>query len=193
MSPKLSKKQILLDFFQARARQPIEVGDLHAARDELRRHVGPGIKTSLGYIAAVLREAGYEVRYEDRYSDPVMPEPYASRLKGVLEFHDLASAERSLLRLDAIFREYSNAADRPGMTMVRALVKKGKLRAQSLASNPRVQFLKRQEKQEIARWFQVWLETPDLFADWLALRKSSAEFRSLFGGEDARGDEQQQV
>ena len=62
-----------------------------------------------------------------------------------------------------------------------ALVKKGKLRARSLAANPRVQAQKRQEKQEIASWFQVWLETPDLFADWLALRKSSDEFLELFG------------
>jgi hypothetical protein len=188
MSPKASKKQILLDFCRARARQRIEVGDLHAARNELRRHLGPVDRTSLGYIASVLREAGYEVRYEDRYSDPVMPEPYANRLKGVLEFHDLASAEQSLLRLDAIFREYSGAADRLGAAMVCALVKKGKLRARSLAANPRVQAQKRQEKQEIASWFQVWLETPDLFADWLALRKSSDEFRKLFGGGEASGD-----
>ena len=114
-----------------------------------------------------------------------MPEPYASQLKGALEFHDLASAEKSLLRLDAIYRQYSGAADRLGTTMVRALAKKGKLRARSLASNPRVQAPKRQEKQEIASWFQVWLETPDLFVDWLALRKSSDEFRKLFGGGDA--------
>jgi hypothetical protein len=180
-----SKKQILLDFCRAQGQQRIEVGDLDGARNELRRHLGPGDRTSLGYIAAVLRGAGYEVRYEDRYSDPVMPEPYASRLKGVLGFRDLASAERSLLQLDAIFREYSNAADRLGARLVRALVTKGKLRARSLAANPRVEARKRQEKQEIARWFQVWLETPDLFADWLALRKSSDEFRKLFAGGDA--------
>ncbi len=185
MSPHSSKKQILLDWFQAREKRPVDVGGLHAARNELRRLLGPGDRTSLGYIASVLREAGYEVRYEDRYSDPVMPEPYASRLKGVLEFHDLASAEQSLLRLDAIFREYASAADRRGAEIVRALVKKGKLRARSLGANPRVQARKRQEKQEIARWFQVWLETPDLFADWLSLRKSSQEFRNMFGSADA--------
>ena len=181
MPPPQSKKQILLDFFHGRGKRPLEVGDLYAARNELRRCLGPGYRTSLGYIASILREAGYEVRYEDRYSDPVMPEPYASRLKGVLGFHDLASAEQSLLRLDAIFREYSSAADHLGMSMVRALVRKGKLRARSLAANPRVQAPKRQEKHEIASWYQVWLETPDLFADWLELRKSSDEFCELFG------------
>jgi len=185
MSPPASKKQIILDFFAACGKRSLEVRDLHDARNELRRCLGSGDKTSLGYMASILREAGYEVRYEDRYSDPVMPEPYASRLKGVLEFHDLASAEQSLLRLDAIFREYSGVPDRQGTSLVRALVKKGNLRARSLASNPRVQAQKRQEKQEIANWFHVWLETPDLFADWLELRKSSEEFRDLFVGGDA--------
>ena len=185
MSARTSKKQILLDYFQAQERKPIEGRDLLGARTELQHQLGPSDRTSLGYIAAILRDAGYDVRYEDRYSDPVMPEPYASRLKGVLGFRDLASAEQSLLRLHAIDRDYQSAADRRGMKWVRALVKKGKLRARSLAANPRVQVQKRREKQEIASWFQVWLETPDLFADWLALRKSSEEFRHLFGGGDA--------
>jgi len=184
VSPKASKKQILLEVFQARGKQPIEVGALRAAQDDLRRQLGPEDRTSLGYIASILREAGYDVRYEDRYSDPVMPEPYATRLKGALEFHDLASTEQSLLRMDAIYQEYSLAADRVGTAMVRALVKKGKLRAQSIGANPRVQARKRQEKVEIANWFRVWLETPDLFSDWLELRKSSEEFRQLFGGDD---------
>ena len=182
MSPKASKKRILLDFFQAGEKKRIEAADLRTAHDELRRQLGPTDRTSLGYIASILRESVFEVQYEDRYSDPVMPEPYATRLKGMLEFHDLASTEQSLLRLDVIYREYSSVADLVGKSMVFALVKKGKLRAQSIAANPRVQARKRQEKEEIANWFRVWLETPDLFADWLELRKSSEQFQDLFGG-----------
>ena len=181
MSPKANKKQIVLEFCRTRNLQRIEMGDLRGARDEIRRHLGPGDRSSFGYIASVLRTAGYIVQYEDRYSGPVMPEPYAGRLKGILEFHDLARTEMSLQRLDEIFREYSGMGDRQGIKFVRALVKKGRLRARALATSPRVQASKRQEKQEIAYWFQVWLETPDLFADWLALRKSSDEFRKLFG------------
>jgi hypothetical protein len=184
----VSKKQILISFCQARGSRRIEWEDLRAARDELRNRLAAADRTSFGYIASILREAGYEVRYEDRYSDPVMPEPYANRLKGVLEFHDLPSAEMSLLKLDGIYREYGGAVDRLGVKFVRALVKKGKLRARALAANPRVQATKRREKMEIARWFQVWLETPDLFADWLALRKSSDEFQELFAIRNAADD-----
>jgi len=183
MSSKPSKKRLLVDFFRVRGAQKIELSDLHAGREELRRHLGAGDRTSLGYIAAVLREVGYEVQYEDAYSDPVMPEAYATCLKGALEFRDLASAEQSLRRIDGIYRDYTQSGDRQGVKFVWALVKKGKLRAQRLAANPRVRESKRKEKEEIARWFQVWLETPDLMAHWLELRKSSHEFRSVFGSE----------
>jgi hypothetical protein len=183
---KPSKKQILIEFFRPRAGERLGAPDLRLAKDELRRQLGPGDRTSLGYIASVLRQAGYPVEYEDQYSDPLLPEPYATRLKGVLEFHDLASAEKSLLKLDEIFREFSDSSDRAGTRSVQALVKKGKLRAQTIAANPRVQPPKRQEKMEIANWFRVWLETPEIFVSWLELRKSSEEFHRLFpAGEHA--------
>jgi hypothetical protein len=68
------------------------------------------------------------------------------------------------------------------MGLVRSLLQKGKLRAGSLAANPRVSPAKRAEKREIATWFRIWLETPDLFFDWLELRKASEEFRRMSSG-----------
>ncbi len=132
----------------------------------------------------MLRKAGKRVEYQDRYSDPVMEEPYATRLKGLLQFSDLGSAEASLHQLNALYGEYRASSDRVGTSLVRRLIQKGKWRAESLATNPRVSPAKRQEKQEIAHWFHVWLETPDLFFDWLELRKASEDFRKLFGAGD---------
>ena len=33
---------------------------------------------------------------------------------------------------------------------------------------------------EVAHWLTVWLQNPAIFADWLALRRESAEFRERF-------------
>lgn len=179
-----SKKQAILDICEARNFQRVGSEEVRAIGNELSRCLGPGQMTSPSYIAAVLREAGKRVEYEDRFTNPSLEEPYASRLKGALEFHSLESAEASLQRLDAIYREYRALSDRIGTSLVRSLVRKGKLRAEGLASNPRVSPEKRREKQEIARWFHVWLETPDLLFDWLELRKNSEEFRRVFLGEN---------
>lgn len=140
----------------------------------------------------MLRATGVRVelpkRFDDRYLDPEMNEPYASRLAGALHFGDFAEAESAIRQLDGFYREYRSASDRLGTTLVRALVIKGKQRAESLARNPRVSEEKRREKQEIASWFRVWLEVPDLFFDWLEMRKQSEEFRSLFGGNSDASD-----
>jgi hypothetical protein len=39
---------------------------------------------------------------------------------------------------------------------------------------------KRAEKEEIMQWFKVWLDTPDLFFDWLEARKASPDFQRRF-------------
>jgi hypothetical protein len=180
-----SKKQRILDYCQSQGLDRVGTEEIRAIGNELRRRLGPSHKTSPSYIASVLRAAGKRVEYEDRYADPSMEEPYASRLKGLLQFRDLASAEASLQKLDALYREFREVTDRVGTSLVRSLVLKGKLRAQSLAANPRVSPGKRQEKLEIARWFHVWLETPDLIYDWLELRKGSEEFQRMFSSENA--------
>ena len=176
-----SKKQIVLEYCRANALERIGAKEIRALENELRSRLGSNLRTSPSYIAGVLREAGKKVEYQDRFSAPSLEEPYASRLRDLLQFHDLESAEASLRKLDEVYREYREAADRTGTGLVRSLLQKGKLRAASLAANPRVSPEKRTEKKEIATWFRIWLETPDLFFDWLELRKASEEFRQLFG------------
>ena len=49
-----------------------------------------------------------------------------------------------------------------------------------IARNHKVEAQKRAEKEEIANWFRIWLETPDVFFDWLDVRKQSPEFQAKF-------------
>ena len=49
-----------------------------------------------------------------------------------------------------------------------------------IARNQKVDAKKREEKEEIAHWFAIWLETPEAFFDWLEVRKQSPEFREKF-------------
>lgn len=107
-------------------------------------------------------------------------EPYASRFGGLLHFHDLAAAEASLRELETARQGCAEAADHKALRALCNLVLEGKQLAARLAASRRVGEEKRREKREIALWFRVWLETPELFFDWLELRKNSAEFGKLF-------------
>jgi hypothetical protein len=64
----------------------------------------------------------------------------------------------------------------------------GRRRAEMIARNHKVAPGKRAEKEEVARWFGIWLETPDAFFEWLEVRKQSPEFQAKFAsgsGEEA--------
>ena len=190
MAGRTSKKQLILDYRESRALAQAGERELRLIQKDLRDRLGAS-PPSLSYIASVLRQAGTQVGYEDRYTDPAIPPSYAGRLEGVVRFHDLATAEDALVKIDAVCRDCRAAADHAGVRLARKLVLRGKQRAESLARSGRVSAGKRLEKREIATWFRIWLESPDLFFGWLEVRKQTEEFRMLFasGSAKASGEE----
>jgi len=179
---RISKKQFILDYREAHGLAEAGVRELRLIQQELRQRLAA--QPSLSYIAGVLRQAGAQINYEDRYTGPAIPPAYAGRLQGVLHFRDLATAEDALRKLDGAYRDYELAGDRSGMQLVRKLVLHGKKRAGSLAGNARVNEAKRREKGEIANWFRVWLESRSLFFEWLEIRKQTEEFERMLPGEN---------
>ncbi len=105
--------------------------------------------------------------------------PYDRVLRGVLAFGTLAETERTLKSLEDLRQRFLAASDKKGVEYCRQVGLLGLKRATMIARNRRVGADKRLLKNEAALWFHIWLETPDLFADWLALRKITAEFRRL--------------
>jgi hypothetical protein len=114
---------------------------------------------------------------------PAMESPYDRELAGVLSFRDFSKAEETLITLENLRRRYLAEGDSEGVAYCRRVALLGRKRAEAIARNSRVVAPKRRQKAEIAVWFQIWLETPELFSDWLALRKSTDSFRALPGAE----------
>lgn len=101
-------------------------------------------------------------------------------LHSLLRFDSLESAEKTLREVHERFVEYTKQSDRRGVELCREVILQGKQRASMISRNKKVNEAKRKEKAEIAHWFTVWLQTPDIFFDWLELRKVSAEFHAQF-------------
>jgi hypothetical protein len=115
---------------------------------------------------------------------PVIESPYDRDLAGVLSFRSFSQAEETLITLENLRRRYLAEGDAEGVAHCRRVALLGRRRAEAIARNSRVVTPKRRQKAEIALWFRIWLETPELFIDWLALRKSTEAFRILPGAEE---------
>jgi hypothetical protein len=84
------------------------------------------------------------------------------------------------MRLDELMLKFREQGENAAVERVLNVARLGKRRAEMIARNHKVEPHKREEKVEIAKWFRVWLETPDAFFDWLDVRKKSPEFRAKF-------------
>ncbi len=114
-----------------------------------------------------------------RPREPHFDPPYDSILSGILSFGTLAETERTVKRLENLRQRFLAASDKKGVDYCRRLGLLGRERATMISLNRRVNPGKRLVKAEAALWFRIWLETPELFTDWLALRKMSEDFRKL--------------
>jgi hypothetical protein len=113
------------------------------------------------------------------FRKPSFDPPYDEILHGVLSFRTLADTEKTIARLENLRQRFLASSDKKGVEYCRLLGALGRKRAELIARNRRVNPAKRLQKREAALWFQIWLETPELFVDWLALRKKTGEFLKL--------------
>jgi hypothetical protein len=109
--------------------------------------------------------------------------PYESDLKGILSFRYFWDAEHTLQRLQDLRQKYLAEGDDKGLEYCRQIALLGRKRAELVSRNRKVAAARREQKKEIGLWFRIWLETPDLFNDWLQLRKRSRSFIELLESE----------
>jgi hypothetical protein len=149
--------------------------------DQLRRKMmaehGEGGKTSSEYIAEVLKNAGLKVLLEFQEE---AEEQYEEEFEDLLHFKTLEDAEVSIMRLDELMRKFRSQSENAAVERVLNVARLGKRRAEMIARNHKVEAHKRAEKEEIASWFRIWLETPDAFFDWVNVRKQAPDFIAKF-------------
>jgi hypothetical protein len=109
--------------------------------------------------------------------------PYCDELKDVLSFSRFEEAEATLDRLESLSQKYKSEKDVKGVEYCRRIARVGRQRAELIQKNPKVNPNNRLRKQEIARWFEIWLETPGLFKQWLEMRKLTSEYQALLQSE----------
>jgi hypothetical protein len=172
-----SKKDLILETAREIGASKWTLAEIDQLRRRLHAEHGEAGKTSSEYIGDVLKTAGWKVLLTLQEE---AEEQYEEEFEDLLHFKTLQDAEVSLMRLDELLRRFRAHGERAAVERVLSVARLGKRRAEMIARNAKVEKQKRAEKEEIANWFRIWLETPDPFFDWLDLRKKSLEFQAKF-------------
>lgn len=172
-----TKKALILAVAQDMSKPRFTAAEIEQIRRQLIAQFGEHGKASADYIVSVLEEAGMRVVLSTRSDTQGQ---YEEEFADLLHFSTLDEAEMCLVRLDELLRRFLREHEQAAAERVREVARLGRRRAEMIARNHKVDPVKRSEKEEIARWFALWLETPDAFFDWLEVRKQSPEYQKQF-------------
>jgi hypothetical protein len=172
-----TKKALILEAARTLAKPRYTPAEIEQIRRQLIAQLGAQGKTAPDYIVSVLEEAGMRVVWSTRSDTEGR---YEEEFTDLLHFSTLEEAEMCLVRLDELLRKFLLDSEQAAAERVREVARLGRRRAEMISRNHKVDANKRAEKEEIAHWFAIWLETPDAFFDWLEVRKQSADFVNKF-------------
>ena len=144
-------------------------------------------------IARALAEAGAELKHPDVIeSDTTWRQAQfdleARSLQAFPElmlsgFLTLKNAEPVINRLEEARLALESSRDEEELQRLKAFVIEKRDAVEKRSRNRNLPVSVRREQGEILEWLRVWLQTPNLFADWISLRKQSPQFRAIFSGQ----------
>jgi len=97
-----------------------------------------------------------------------------------LDFSSLSGAFQSMVQLEERRLALQTNDDSRGLTQLRDIVTSARKDSLLRARSKILDAAQRDEAREVSQWLTIWLQAPELFSDWLDLRRRAPEFRKTF-------------
>ncbi len=178
-----TKTDLIIEVWEKLDCESIGRTEIEAIETVLAERFGTSAVESPMIFARLLADEGAELRHAEIMELDVQrrtESPYDAVFRNILKFSDFKETLASLRRLENLRKKFLAENDREGLRLMREIAVKGKSRAQMIAKNEKVSPEKRAEKAEIAEWFTIWLQNPEVFENWITLRRNSADFKIRF-------------
>ncbi len=182
-----TKIDLIIEVWEKLDCESIGGREIEAIETAVSERFGASAVESPMIIARLLADEGAALRHAEIMELDAArrgESPYDAMFRNILKFSDFKETLASLRRLENLRKKFLADNDREGLRLMRETAIKGKSRAQMIAKNPKVAPPKRAEKAEIAEWFTIWLQNPEVFENWIVLRRKSADFARQFNQDE---------
>lgn len=184
-----TKNDLIIEVWEALDCENVGAMEIIAVEDAVREQFGNSAVDQPMKIARLLADEGAELRHSEILELDVQrrsESPYEPMFRNILKFADFKQALGSIRNLENLRKKFQAENDKEGLRLVREIGQKGKNRAQMISKNEKVEQQNRAEKAEIAEWFTLWLQSPEIFENWVTLRQNSKDFKEKFPTAEAR-------
>lgn len=179
-----TKTDLMIEVWEYLDCESVGAKEIVAIEEAVREKFGKSAVEPPMRIARLLADEGAELRHSEIMGLDIerrLSSPYDAMFRNILKFADFKQALTSLRRLENLRKKFLFDKDKEGLRLVNETGIKGKNRAIMISNNQKVEEKKRLEKAEIAEWFRLWLQSPEIFENWIELRINSKDFKDKFG------------
>lgn len=175
-----TKDQFIIDVWERAGKETAGAAELDSIQHAVVERFGLGATMSPASIARVLADHGARLTHpEVLQADATWRERNALFGPEDLTADTLEAVTDMIKKLEHTNREFQ---DDPVMfERLRQSVRQMQAEFSLIASSEKTRPKTRELAREVAQWLTVWLQNPQIFPEWLALRRDTAEFRELFG------------
>jgi len=165
--------QFILDWWTDNGNESAGAAELEQIQQALVERFGAQGRVGPASIARTLADNGVRLKHPDVLEADV-------RWREREQVSLFASEELNFTSIDAAVTWVEKLAALPQAAELRTFVLQLKAELELMAKSMLIPLADRLVAMEVAHWLTVWLQNPAIFADWLALRRESAEFRERF-------------
>jgi hypothetical protein len=178
-----TKLDLVLAVWEALDCESVGAKELKQIQAAIAERFGHHAVDSPAALARMLADEGAVLRHPEilqcdaKWRERKLARPAVQTLR----FESLSIAVQSMSECEALRRELTEHRDKHGLRALRDGLVLSRQELLLMAASTSLPESDRAEAKEIAGWLDVWLRTPELFADWLELRRISPQFRKRFG------------
>ena len=179
-----TKRDLMIAVWESLDCESVGADELKEIQRVTQKEFGTGAVESPAAIARTLSDEGAVLRHPEvlecdaRWREQNLGE---AMFQEALNFGDLTEGLASIRKLESWRSKLAVDSDEAGLRRLRAVVRKIREDCLLVARSEIVDEGQRVAAAEIAQWLSIWLKQPEIFADWLDLRKRSSEFVERFG------------
>jgi hypothetical protein len=192
-----TKQELIIEVWEYLDCESVGASELKQIQEALRAKFGEGAVQSPAAIARTVADEGAVLRHPEVFDcDLKWRRQQMTPILDGLDFSDLSRAFKSVVKLEEKRLELQRPTGEKGKgerdtekaaeprelrEIVTAAREESLLRARSKILDED----QREQAREISEWLRVWVQAPELFSDWLDLRRRSPEFRTRFKTEES--------
>lgn len=173
----MNKEQFIVEVWEELGTEVVGVSELSVIEKAVVERLGTAV--SPASIARILADHGARLGHpEILQADTRWREEHFLFTPEQLEFANLDAAKALLNRIEQLRAQFEN--DSTKRERLRQTVRQFKTDMDFIAGSPRAGQKRRELAREVAQWLVIWLQNPQIFTEWLALRQNTVEFRERF-------------